>query len=104
MGMYTHICPWLPLVTKKEVNDRVSMKNTQYRKSTLLCFLKVCLYSCYNNPPFCRISLFHQLNIDSHKISENHFLRIALNLYLKFIKVDMNFKNSFQIFFEEKCF
>ena len=63
----------------------------------MLSFLKVCLHGYYTNYQFYQISLF----LD--KISENHFLRIAyIKLYMKFIKVDINFRNSFQIFFFEK--
>ena len=51
-----------------EVNDRILIKNTYYRKSTLSSFLKVCLYGCYTNPPFYRSSLFRQLNKVSRKI------------------------------------
>ena len=93
---------WL---TAEEESDSISMKKkTNYIKSTLLSFLKVCLYGYYTNCQFYRISLFHQLNIVFCKISENHFLKdCILNItYLKFIKVDMNFRNSFQIFFFEK--
>ena len=56
-----------------EVNDHISIKSANYIKSTLLSFLKVCLYGCYTNLPFYPISPFHQLNIVSHKVCENHF-------------------------------
>ena len=49
--------------TIEEENDRISTKKTNYIKSTLLYFLKVCLYSCYTNYEFYRISPFCQLNI-----------------------------------------
>ena len=39
----------------------------------MLSFLKVCLYGCYANCQFYQISLFYQLNIVFHKITENHF-------------------------------
>ena len=39
----------------------------------MLSFLKVCLYGCYTNRQFYRISLFHQLNIVFREITENHF-------------------------------
>ena len=86
---------WL---TAEEESNRISMKKANYIKSTLLSLLKVCLYGCYTNCQFYRISLFRQLNIVFHKIRENHFFKD----YLKFIKVDMNFRNSFQIFILEK--
>ena len=89
---------------RQRVNDRISIKNAKYIISTLLSFLKLCLYSCYTNPPFHWISLFNQLNIVSCKMCENHFLRIAFKLHLKFIKVDTNFRNSFQIIFLGKIF
>ena len=37
------------------------------------------------------------------KISENPFFK-DIKLYLKFIQVNMNFRNSFQIFFWKKYF
>ena len=77
--------------SQMQVNDCISNKNTNRTKITLLSFLKVYLYGCSV----------------SHKISGKHFLRIACTLHLKFIKVDMNFRNSFQIifiFFEERLF
>ena len=46
---------WL---TAEEENDCISMKKTNYSKSTLLYFLKVCLYGCYTKCQFYRISLF----------------------------------------------
>ena len=61
--------------TAEEENDRISMKKTNYIKSTMLSFLKVCLYGYYTNFQFYRISLFHQLKIVFHKFSENHFFK-----------------------------
>ena len=61
--------------TAEGENDRISLKKTNYIKSTLLSFLKVCLYGYYTNCQFYQISLFHQLNIVFHKISENHFFK-----------------------------
>ena len=63
--------------TAEEENDRISMQKPNYIKSTLLSFLKVCLYGYYTNCQFYQISLFLQMNIVFHKISENYFLRIA---------------------------
>ena len=65
---------WL---TAEEESDRISMKKTNYIKSTLLSLLKVCLYGCYTNCQFYQISHFCELNIVFCKISENNFLRIA---------------------------
>ena len=38
-----------------EVNNRISIKNANYIKSTLVSFLKVCLYNCCTNAPFYQI-------------------------------------------------
>ena len=59
--------------TADKENDRISMKKTNYIKSTLLSFLKVCLYGYYTNCQFYQVSLFRQLNIVFCKIIENHF-------------------------------
>ena len=61
--------------TAEEENDRISMKKTNYIKSTMLSFLKVCLYSYYTKCQFYQISLFCQLKIVFHKINENHFFK-----------------------------
>ena len=50
-------------------------KKQFYIKSTMLSFLKVCLYGYYTNCQFYRISLFRQLKIVFRKISENHFFK-----------------------------
>ena len=39
-------------LTAEEESDRISMKKTNYIKSTLLSLLKVCLYGCYTNCQF----------------------------------------------------
>ena len=64
--------------TAEEENYRISMKKTNYIKSTMLSFLKVCLYSYYTNCQFYQISLFRQLKILFRKISKNHFFRDSI--------------------------
>ena len=44
-------------LTAEEESDCISMKKTNYSKSTLLYFLKVCLYGCYTKCQFYQISL-----------------------------------------------
>ena len=70
--IYQGYAAWL---TAEEESDRISMKKTNYIKSILLSFLKVCLYGCYTNCQFYQISLFRQVNIVFRKISENHFFK-----------------------------
>ena len=58
---------------QKRVNDRVSFTNTNYIKSTLLSFLKVCLYGYCINSSFYYVLFFCQLDMVSYQINENHF-------------------------------
>ena len=72
--VYKRLWACLALYAEEE-NDRISMKKTNYVKSTLLSFLKECLYGYYTNCQFYRMSLFHQLNTVFHKINKNHFFK-----------------------------
>ena len=94
---------WL---TAEEESDRISMKKkTNYIKSTLLSFLKVCLYGWYTNCQFYRISLFHQLNIVFCKISENHFSKdCILNFTSSSLKLTWTLEIALNYFFLKKYF
>ena len=74
--------------TAEEENDRISMKKTNYIKSTFLSFLKVCLYGCYTNCQFYRISLFrtfHCINFEEHS-SKGHLCMKNGGLYSSFLQ------------------
>ena len=91
--------------TTEEENDHISMKKTNYIKSTMLSFLKVCLYGYYTNCQFYQISLFHQLKIVFCKINENHFFKdCILNFTSSSLKLASTLEIAFKKFFLKKYF
>ena len=71
----------------------------------MISFLKVCLYGYYTNCQFYQISLFCQLKIVFHKISENHFFKdCILNFTSNSLKLTSTLEIAFKNFFLKKYF
>ena len=80
-------------------------EKTNYIESTLLSFLKVCLYGSHTNCQFYWISLFHQLNTVFHKFSKNHFIKDCIFKFTwSSLKLTWALEIAFKYFIWKKCF